>query len=142
MALISTNKQVTAWADYLEKHAFNSYRREIQAHFWHHSITVFKQTVHVDAFRAVARGGQGGNAPTTNPFPPPANFRNLANLEEALEKMQCCFQIWPFWQTKLLRVIIYPMCSLAFSLFPSSVLIVSRPLGCVWSVWTVQVRLI
>ena len=41
-------------------------------------------------------------------FAPHANFRNLANLVEALEKMQWCFH----------------MCSLAFSLFTSSVLIV------------------
>ena len=69
------------------------------AHFWHHSITVFKQTVHVDAFRAVARGGGGQWAmpPPRIPLPPPpANFQNLSNIEEALEKMQCCFHIWPF----------------------------------------------
>ena len=37
---------------------------------------------------AVARGGQGGNAPTTNPF---CLLPILANLKEALEKMQCVF---------------------------------------------------
>ena len=44
--------------------------------------------------------------PPRIPFaPPPANFRNLANLEGAFEKMQWCFQVRPFWQAKLLRVI-------------------------------------
>ena len=59
--------------------------------------------------RAVARGRAGGAMPPPRIHfaPPHANFRNLANLEEALlENMQWCFHIWPFWQAKLLRVII------------------------------------
>ena len=75
--------------------------------------------------------------PPRIPFAPHANFRNLANLE-ALEKIQWCFHIWPFWRAKILRVIIYLMCSLAFSLFVPywSVIVYSYS---VCSVLTVQV---
>ena len=45
--------------------------------------------------QGLSQRGQGGNAPTKNPFCPPRQFRNLANLEEALQKMQWCFHIWP-----------------------------------------------
>ena len=50
--------------------------------------TFLNQTLHGN--RAVARGGgAGGQCPhhESRLPPPPANFRNLANLEEALEKM-------------------------------------------------------
>ena len=48
--------------------------------------------------RAVAKVGQGAMPPPR--IPSPANFRNLANLEEELEKMQWCFHILPFLTSK------------------------------------------
>ena len=69
--------------------------------------------------------------------PPPANFQNLAILEEALEKMHWCFHIWPLLLAKLLRVIIYP--NVLISIFHVFLLHTYRIYMCVCSVLTVQV---
>ena len=61
-----------------------------------------EQLCNIVYYRAVARGG---NAPTMNPSPH-ANFRNLANLEEALEKMQWCFHSKAFTSDHLSHVLI------------------------------------
>ena len=49
----------------------------------HYILIVLFKTFHLYYFRAVARGGQGTMPLPRIGFAPYANFRNLANLEEA-----------------------------------------------------------
>ena len=61
-------------------------------------LSVHCTTLYCTMSSAVVRGGQCPHHESL--CLPPANFRNLANLEEALEKIQWCFYIWPFLTSK------------------------------------------